>query len=67
MRNIEVRSNHRREPPRLPDAVYDQIADALVAKAERMASSGSSPSSGTSLKVPNPSRQRSKKKIRARQ
>jgi hypothetical protein len=35
---------HRKErPQRLPDAVYDEIADVLVAAAERMASSGSSP------------------------
>lgn len=33
-------------PPRLPDAVYDEIADALAAEAERMASLGSSPGTG---------------------
>lgn len=49
MRSIEVRFSHRSERPKLPEAVYDEIADALVAEAERMASAGSSPSSGTSL------------------
>jgi hypothetical protein len=47
--SIEVRFSHRSERPKLPEAVYDEIADALVAEAERMASAGSSPSSGTSL------------------
>jgi len=47
--SIEVRFCHRSERPKLPEAVYDEIADALVAEAERMASAGSSPSSGTSL------------------
>jgi hypothetical protein len=37
--------HHKERPPRLPDAVYDEIADVLVAAAEWMASSGSSPRS----------------------
>jgi hypothetical protein len=39
---------------------------ALVAEAERMASSGSSPSRGASLKASTPTRRRSKEKIRGR-
>jgi hypothetical protein len=54
-RGVEVSA-----PPRLPDAVYDEIADVLLAEAERMASSRSSPSSGTSLKAPKRTRRRSK-------
>jgi hypothetical protein len=34
---------HKERPPGLPEAVYDEIADVLVAAAERMAASGSSP------------------------
>lgn len=49
MPSIEVRFSHRSERPELSDVVYDEIADALVAEAARMASAGSSPSSGTSL------------------
>jgi len=30
------------DPPRLPDAAYEEIADVLMAEAERIASSGSS-------------------------
>ena len=66
MPSIEVRFSHRSERPRLPDAVYDEIADALVAEAERMASAGSSPSSGTSLMAPKRTRRESKEKIHAR-
>ena len=33
-------------PPRLPDAAYEEIADALVAEAARMPSLGSSPGNG---------------------
>lgn len=44
-------------PPRLPDAVYDEIADALAAEAERMASLGSSPGTGTGLKAPKRTRE----------
>jgi hypothetical protein len=39
-----INAGHRKErPQRLPDAVHDEIADVLVAAAERLASSGSSP------------------------
>jgi hypothetical protein len=43
-----------------------KIADALVAEAERMASSGSSPRRGASLKAPTQTLRRSKRKIRGR-
>jgi hypothetical protein len=44
-RPAHIDVGHRKErPPRLPDSVYDEIADALVAEAERIASSDSSPS-----------------------
>jgi hypothetical protein len=49
---IEERFDHRSERPTLSDAVYDEIADALVAEAERMASSGSSQASETSFIAP---------------
>jgi hypothetical protein len=39
-------------PPRLPDAAYEEIADALVAEAARMPSLGSSPGNATGLKAP---------------
>jgi hypothetical protein len=58
--SIEMRFRHRTERPRLPDAVYDEIADALVAEAERLASSEPPPSSDTSLKAPKQMRRRSK-------
>jgi hypothetical protein len=39
-----IDAGHRKErPSRLPDAVYDEIADVLIAEAERMASSRPSP------------------------
>lgn len=53
-------------PPRLSDAVYDEIADVLIAAAERIASSESSRSSGRFSKVPKRTRPRSKGKPRAR-
>jgi hypothetical protein len=60
--SIEERFNHRSERPTLPDAVHDEIADAL-AEAERMPSSGSSPASGTSLIAPKRTQRKSKEKI----
>ena len=44
-------------PPRLPDAAYEEIADALVAEAARMSSLGSSPGNGTGLKAPKRTRE----------
>jgi hypothetical protein len=38
--SIEVGFDHRSEPPTFPDAVYDEIADALVAEVESGGSSG---------------------------
>lgn len=66
MRSIEVRFNHRSERPTFADAVYDEIADALVFEAERMTSSGSSPASRTSLMASKRMQRRSIEKIRAR-
>jgi hypothetical protein len=39
-------------PPRLPDAAYEEIADALVAEAARIPSLGSTRGNGTGLKAP---------------
>lgn len=40
MPSIEVGCDHRSSPPTFPDAVYDEIADALVAEVESGGSSG---------------------------
>ena len=40
MPSIEVGFDHRSEPPTFPDAVYDEIADALIAEVESGGSSG---------------------------
>jgi hypothetical protein len=61
MRDIRVPVDARRHtarPPELPDAVYDDIADVLVAEAERMASSGSFAESGTSVNTSSGRRRR---------